>query len=191
MTSASSSSPPQPSGPADDAVPSSSDSSVTAAYGREDEPLAGYLTLVGTYLTALAGLGAVARWRKVAWPEQISAADLALVAIATHKASRTIAKDAVLSPVRAPFTRFRGPAGPGEVTEEVRGRGLRKAVGELLTCPFCLDHWVATAFVAGLVAAPRPTRLLASILAARSGADFLQFAYAAAEKRAAPAPADG
>ena len=169
----------------------SSSGSVAASYGRDDEPLAGYLTLVGTYLIGLAGLGAIARWRKVAWPEQISVADLALVAIATHKASRTIAKDAVLSPVRAPFTRFKGAAGPGEVNEEVRGRGLRKAVGELLTCPFCLDHWVATAFVAGLVAAPRPTRLLASILTARSGADFLQFAYAAAEKHAAHTPTEG
>ena len=33
--------------------------------------------------------------------------------------------------------------------EEVRGKGAQKAVGELITCPFCIDMWVATGLVAG------------------------------------------
>ena len=81
------------------------------------------------------------------------------------------------SPLRAPFTRFAGTSGEAELAEEVRGSGPRKAIGELVTCPFCLGLWVTTAIAFGLVLAPRPTRLVASILTALTGADFLQFAY--------------
>jgi hypothetical protein len=55
-------------------------------------------------------------------------------------------------------------------------------MGELLTCPFCLDMWVATGFVIGLVFAPRFTRLVAGTFSALTGADFLQLAYAMAQQ---------
>jgi Protein of unknown function (DUF1360) len=49
-----------------------------------------------------------------------------------------------------------------EVMEETRHSGaLRHSLGDLLTCRFCLDMWVATAFVVGLICAPRFTRLIA------------------------------
>jgi hypothetical protein len=111
----------------------------------------------------------------------MAARDLALLTVATHKASRLIAKDRVTSTVRAPFTRFEGDAGPGEVSEAARGRGLRRAVGELLICPYCMGLWVASALTAGLIAVPRPTRWLASVLTALFGADMLQIAYKKAE----------
>jgi uncharacterized protein DUF1360 len=38
--------------------------------------------------------------------------------------------------------------GPAELKEEVRGRGGRKTVGELATCPFCTRVWVLTGFSA-------------------------------------------
>ena len=42
--------------------------------------------------------------------------------------------------------------------EEVRHRdGLRHSIGELITCPFCLDIWIAAGFTIGLVFAPRLT----------------------------------
>jgi hypothetical protein len=88
----------------------------------------------------------------------------------------------VTSPLRAPFTTFKGTTGPAELQEEPRGTGLRKAVGELIICPFCVGQWVATGFVFGLVLRPRATRVAASVFVALTVADFLQFAYAAAEK---------
>jgi hypothetical protein len=100
---------------------------------------------------------------------------------ATHKVSRLIAKDRVTSTVRAPFTRFEGDAGPGEVSEAARGRGLRRAVGELLICPYCLGLWVTAAFTARLIAAPRTTRWLMVTFSALFGADVLQIAYKKAE----------
>jgi hypothetical protein len=61
---------------------------------------------------------------------------------------------------------------------------MRHAVGELLTCPFCLDVWVASLFAVGLVVAPRLTRLVAGSFSAVAGADFLQLAYAKAQQAA-------
>ena len=54
---------------------------------------------------------------------------------------------------------------------------MRHTVGELLTCPFCLGVWVATAYVAGLVVAPRPTRALAAVMTVVAGSDTLQHGY--------------
>ena len=154
-------------------------------YGRADNPLGGYLLTNTVYAGLAAGLLGLARWRGKKLPKKVALSDLALLTVATHKMSRTLAKDSVTSPLRAPFTRFKGAAdSPGEVNEEVVATGWRKSVGELLTCPFCLDQWVATGFVTGLVAAPRATRLIASTFAIRAGADALHHAYVAAERRA-------
>jgi hypothetical protein len=51
----------------------------------------------------------------------------------------------------------------------------------LITCPYCISLWIAAAFAAGFVVAPRPTRWVASILSAVFGSDLLQIAYKKAE----------
>ena len=149
----------------------------------EERPLGGYLVLLSTYFTTVVTLGLVVRRRR-SLPTRPAAADLALVAVATHKVARMLAKDSVLAAVRMPFTRFEEPAGAGEVNESVRGRGVRHAVGELLTCPFCLAQWVATGFTFGMLLAPRATRQVASVFCAVTASDYLQLAYCAAEKKA-------
>jgi uncharacterized protein DUF1360 len=151
--------------------------------GDNPRPLEGYAVVLGIYgmLVALAGVLAAATGRKL--PERWSLQDLVTVTIGTHKLSRTISKDAVTSPLRAPFAHYAGSGGPAEVMEETRhGSALRHSLGELLTCPFCLDMWVATAFVIGLIFAPRLTRLIAGTFTALAGADFLQLAYAKAQQ---------
>jgi hypothetical protein len=148
-----------------------------------DRPLGGYLTLMGFY-GAVVTAGAVALRRRNRPLPEVRASDIVLVGVATHKLARRISKDSVTSPLRAPFTRYEGVAGPAELKEEVRGTGLRKAVGELITCPFCLSQWTSTAFVFGLLTAPRATRWVASVFASLALADFLQFAYARAEQQA-------
>ena len=103
--------------------------------------------------------------------------------MATRKPSRLLAKDPVTSPLRAPFTRFAGTSGPAELQEKVRGRGFRRAMGALVTCPFCLAVWVATSFGFSLVVAPRATRFAASVLTAVTGAEVLHLAYGALEHK--------
>jgi hypothetical protein len=142
-----------------------------------DRPIGAYLTLSGAYAT-LTGCFAAWLWRSGRpLPERPAAADLALAATATHKLSRLIAKDRVTSAVRHPFTDFQGEAGPGEVEERARGTGLRRAVGELLICPFCLGLWIASALSAGLIVSPRATRWVASVFSVLFASDLLQIGY--------------
>jgi hypothetical protein len=149
----------------------------------EERPLGGYAMLLAVYATSVVAAGALVRRRGSALPERPSAADLALLTVATHLASRLVAKDAVTAVVRAPFTRYEEPAGEGEVNESVRGRGLAHAIGELLACPFCLALWIATALAFGMLFAPRSTRWAASVLSAVAGSDYLQFAFTALKER--------
>lgn len=151
--------------------------------GDNSRPLGGYAVVIVVYgvLVALTAVIAAATGRKL--PERWRVLDLVTVSLGTHKLSRTVTKEAITSPVRAPFTRYSGSGGPAEVMEEVRDDSpLRHSLGELLTCPFCLDVWVATGFVIGLIFAPRFTRLVAGGFTALAGADFLQLAYAWAQK---------
>jgi hypothetical protein len=148
----------------------------------ENRPLGGYVLTMAVFGAFVAGAAGLARatGRK---PPQLGLFDLLLITLGTHKLSRTISKDAVTSPLRAPFTRYQGTGGPGEVMEEVRSTGrIRHAIGELITCPLCLDVWIATGFALGMVFAPRFTRLIAFTFAALTGADFLQLGYAAAQQ---------
>jgi hypothetical protein len=149
---------------------------------EQKRPLGGYAVLMGTFAALC---GAFVTWLRASGrelPETIETRDLALIAIATHKSARLIARDRVTSTVRAPFTTFQDDAGPSEVDEAARGHGLRRAIGELLICPYCLGLWLATAFVAGLTVAPRSTRWVASTFVTLTGADALQIAYAKAEQ---------
>ncbi len=147
----------------------------------EERPLGGYVAamMVFALLVAIAASVAALTGRRL--PRRIGAYDLLLITAGTHKLSRTLSKTAVTSPLRAPFTRYQDTAGPGELTEEVRqSSGLRHAIGELLTCPFCLDMWVVTAHMIGLIFVPRFTRMVAATFSALAGADFLHLAYSRA-----------
>jgi hypothetical protein len=145
----------------------------TAGHSDQYRPLGGYAALMGAFGT-LSAAGLVAADRGGVLPEGFHAADLGLAAIATYKLSRLVSRDRVTSALRAPFTRFQGDAGHGEVDEAARGRGLRRAVGELLVCPDCLGLWVAGAFTAGLVAHPRATRTVAAAFTIHAVSDALQ-----------------
>ncbi len=157
---------------------------VERAYSNGDAPpLRSYTGVLGVYATVVSLLTAVGRARGVRLPERFSAQDLVLLCAATHKASRLLSKEAVTSPLRAPFTRYERATGEAEVNESVRGDGARHAIGELLTCPFCLGVWIASGLTAGLVFAPRVTRLVASALTAIAASDAAQLVYDGAKNR--------
>lgn len=150
---------------------------------EERRSLRPYLFLTAGF-HALVGLGAAAVRRSGAeLPESYGASDVVLVGAGTHKLARLITKDRVMSFARAPFTEYEGPGGPGEVEEHARGSGLRRVIGELLVCPYCLGLWIATAFAFGLAVAPRATRMVAFVFTTLGISDFLQVAYKAAEDR--------
>lgn len=148
----------------------------------QERPLGSYGALIGTFVALAGAFAAWFRDSERELPDRMAGRDLLLLGVATHKASRLVAKDRVMSPVRAPFTRFEGDAGPSEVEESAQGRGLRRAIGELLVCPYCLGMWLSASFTAALLVAPRFTRWVASVLAVLFGADLLQIAYKKAEE---------
>lgn len=140
-----------------------------------------YAVLMSVFLSLATAFAAWFRASGRTMPDRIDGKDLALVTVASHKASRMIAKDRVATPIRAPFTRYDAEAGPAEVSEQPRGNGARRAIGELLVCPYCLGMWTSAAFVAGLLVVPRFTRWVASVLVAFFGSELLQIAYKKAE----------
>ena len=146
-------------------------------------PLLAYSVLMAIFNGLFAAGLLLARRRGRELPERPAAADIALIGVASHKLSRLVGKDKVTSPLRAPFTELQGHGGPGEFEEKSRGTGARKAIGELLICPYCLGLWFVAAFAIGLLFAPRLTRLLAAVFTALTASDFLQIAYKAAEEK--------
>src|SRR5690606_16199477 len=103
-----------------------------AGYSDEPTPLAGYALLLAGWTGLFGGL-LVAGDRRGILPERIATGDIVLTGIATHKLTRIVTRDWVTSPIRAPFVRYEASVGGGEVSEKARGRGLRRAVGDLLT----------------------------------------------------------
>jgi hypothetical protein len=142
-----------------------------------DIPLRGYAELIATF--ASVGTVALAAASRRGLPKRIGAGDLALLSVATHHAARLITKDKVTSVARAPFTEYERSGDPGEVEEHPRGHGVRKAIGELVSCPYCIGQWIALVGVTGLVLAPRTTRTIASVLAVSAGSDYLQVVHRA------------
>ena len=150
---------------------------------RERPPLAAYATFAAAFHGAMAGAVAAAKRSGRDLPQRVEAGDVALIGTASYQLSRLITKKKVTAFVRAPFTELEGKGGPAELEERPRGSGLRRALGELLVCPYCLGLWASGGFHVGLLFAPRATRFSASVLTAMSISDFLQIAYKAAEER--------
>jgi hypothetical protein len=150
---------------------------------EKQPPFGPYLAFMSIFASLVGAALALARRSDRELPARVDPGQLLLVGTASHKLSRLIAKDKVTSPLRAPFTELEGKGGPAELEETSRGTGLRKAIGELLICPFCLDLWVVAAFSVGLLFAPRVTRFIASLFAALTISDFFQIAYRSAEDK--------
>ena len=153
-------------------------------YDGGEEPLPSYAALAGLFNLILALFLLIARKTGRPIPERIETRDIALLGVATHKVSLLVANDAVTSPLRAPFTELQDKQSPKSVKEKPRGKGLRRSLGELLTCHFCVGQWVASFFTYGLVFAPAVTRLVASIFAIVALSDHLHQTYKALMKSA-------
>jgi hypothetical protein len=147
----------------------------------QERPLASYGVLMATFSSLATAFAAWFHRSGRRLPERMEVGDLVLLTVASHKLSRLITKDRVTRAVRAPFTHFEHDGGPGEVSEAARGHGLRRAIGELLVCPYCMGMWASAALTALLLVFPRFTRWFCSVLAIFFGADVLQIAYKRAE----------
>ncbi len=142
----------------------------------------GYAALAGAVLLAARDYG----------DEPVHPAEIVPLGVATFALSKLIAKEKVETWVREPFVEEL-PDGD----RRPKGRGLRYAVGELLTCPRCLGAWTSLGLVGLRVVRPREARLVIGLLGASAINDFLQagFSYTTArcnlaqqQAEAPPAP---
>jgi Protein of unknown function (DUF1360) len=143
----------------------------------EEQLLKEYATLLGFYLASVTVLAGIAGEQR-RLPRKFSVLDLALLGLATHKLSRIVAKDRITGILRAPFVSYIRGSGAGEVEEEPRGHGFQRGIGHLISCPYCMAPWCATALSFGLLFAPRVTRFFAGILVSVTASDFLHRGYA-------------
>lgn len=149
--------------------------------GGEEMPLAGYAAIVAAYGTAAAAVLAALAVSRSAIPERIDTRDVLLFGVAAHKLTRTVTKDWVTAPLRAPFTVYRKSVGAGEVSETSRESGVRRAVGDLLTCAYCAGPWVAGGLYATYLFNPRLARLFAAMFASVAISDWVNQAYDTAQ----------
>jgi hypothetical protein len=137
-----------------------------------------YAALSAIYGALLAGTATTARRR-----EPIPAAELPALAAASFALSKLVVHEKVESWIRRPFV--------DEGKRRPKGRRLRYAIGELLTCTRCTGAWSALGLVALRLHSPNAGRTVSAVLAASAGNDMLQAAFqwmcahATAEQKAA------
>jgi len=123
---------------------------------------AGWGAALGTLLVAARDKG----------EEPVRPAEILPLGAATFALSKLVAKEKVDAWVREPFVEER-PDGE----HRPRGRGMRYAVGELLTCTRCVGTWSALGLVALRVTRPREARVVSAVLGASAVNDFAQAGF--------------
>ena len=125
-----------------------------------------YAALTTLYGALLGAAAVSARGR-----EPVPRAEVPVLAAATFALSKLIVHEKVESWIRQPFVEEHG----GD--RRPKGRRLRYAVGELLTCTRCTGAWTALGLVALRLHAPATGRTVATVLAASAGNDMLHAGF--------------
>lgn len=93
------------------------------------------------------------------------ALEIGLTGLAAHRIGRMIAFEKVAEPLREPFTATVPDSSGADDTVVARGRGVRWAIGELMSCPICVGTWAALGLSIGHMILPRPTAFITRVLA--------------------------
>ena len=139
-----------------------------------------YALLSATYGMLLAGTAVSARGR-----EPIGRGEIPVLAAATFTLSKLIVHEKVESWIRQPFVI------EDEGGKRPKGRRLRYAVGELLSCTRCTGAWSALALVGLRLHSPGTGRAVMTVLATSAGNDVAHAGFswlcarASAQERAA------
>jgi hypothetical protein len=120
-----------------------------------------YGALLGTLVLAVRDRG----------DEVVRPAEILPLGMAAFALTKAVSREKVETWVRRPFVEEDGDGRP-------KGRRLRYAVGELLTCTRCLGAWSALGLTALRVTRPRESRVVTTALATSAVNDFLFSAFA-------------
>jgi Protein of unknown function (DUF1360) len=143
-------------------------------------PYGAYAAIMGTFVGGI-GLAGVAARKLDRNPACQTPLDFVVLAAASFKAARTLARDQVASFVREPFVE--GEARDG-AEPPVETGDYRQAIGELVTCSRCGGTWAAAGLATTQILAPRFGRILTWSLAAAGVNDWLQAGFAALTHKA-------
>jgi Protein of unknown function (DUF1360) len=132
-----------------------------------------YAVISATFAGLLAALVATSRDR-----DPIPPGELVPLAAAAFSLSRLLVHDKAESWLRQPFVDEAG----GD--KRPKGRRLRYAIGELLTCTRCMGAWSALALVSLRMHSPAAARTVTTVLAASAGNDALQAGFSLLTARA-------
>ncbi|MEA2273445.1 MAG: hypothetical protein QOI98_2153 [Solirubrobacteraceae bacterium] len=124
---------------------------------------AGYAALLGTLV-----LAAREREGDIA----LEPAEIVPLGAATFALSKLVAREKIESWMREPFVE-EGADG----TRRPKGRRLRYAIGELLTCTRCVGAWSALGLVSLRVFRPREARVVTTVLGVSAANDFLHAGF--------------
>ncbi|WP_053365594.1 DUF1360 domain-containing protein [Bacillus sp. FJAT-27245] len=94
---------------------------------------------------------------------------LALIGLASFRLTRVIVYDKITEFIRAPFHEER--IEDGEVYIVPKGKGIRKWIGELISCYWCTGVWVSAGLLAAYAYFPKigiPAILLFAVAAIAS-----------------------
>jgi hypothetical protein len=109
--------------------------------------------------------------------EPIPPGELPALAAASFALSKLVVHEKVETWIRAPFV--------DEAGRRPKGRRLRYAIGELLSCTRCTGAWGALALVGLRLHAPAAGRTVATVLAASAGNDVIQAGFSRLRSEAA------
>lgn len=136
---------------------------------REGETTAAdYAALNAVWMSLLAGVVVASRGRHRDDPIQNH--ELIPLAAATFALSKAVARERIGTWVREPFVDH-------SEGQQPKGRGLRRAVGELVTCTRCVGTWSALGIVGLRVLNPDAGRTVSVILASSAANDWLQASF--------------
>ncbi|MCE5197799.1 MAG: DUF1360 domain-containing protein [Armatimonadota bacterium] len=107
---------------------------------------------IAAYVGVVAALSALGRL-----PFHIKILDFFLIGLATARLSDIISTDEIMQWLREPFVQIEtGEIAGREVQERTgRGHGIRKVIGDLLSCPWCVSVWIAAGLTYLYFAFPR------------------------------------
>jgi uncharacterized protein DUF1360 len=138
-------------------------------------PYAAYAAIMSTFVGGI-GLAGLAARRLDRDPACQTPLDFVVLAAASFKAARTLARDQVASFVREPFVEGEAHGG---AEPPIETGDYRQAIGELVTCSRCGGTWAAAGLATTQILAPRFGRILTWSLAAAGVNDWLQAGFAA------------
>jgi hypothetical protein len=140
-----------------------------------------YAAISATYGALLGTVVLAARERG---DEPVRPGELVPLGAASFALSKLIAKEKAETWMREPFV--------DDAAGRPKGRRLRYAIGELLTCTRCVGAWSSLGLVALRVARPREARVVTAVLATSALNDFLHAGFslmcARSNEAASPPP---